>query len=413
MATFSYKASNSSAKIVKGIMEAESEQSAIENLYNQNLIPIDVRPCKNISQKNKNKDSSFKNILASIHFKSVPKSEIANVIRQFSVLLKAKLPIEEALRHLCSYEYSRRMKLCLMEVRANLIAGKSLAQSFEEYSQIFSPTFISLVRAGEESGTLEIVIEQYADHLEKQVHLLRKVKSALAYPLFMLFIGLAIVLFLLTYVVPQISSMFLDMDRALPLSTQILLSTSSFVQKWYIFIIIGFFLCFLSFQIFKKSPRGQKLWCALLLRIPLISPIYKLIIVGQFTRTLGMLLHNEVTLLKALNIVKNISSNIYMVEIIHTMYEGVQEGYDLSYYLDNTLLFAPIVKQMVHAGEKSGKLSDMLLWIAKDSEDIVSTKLQMLTSLLEPLMILVLGLIVGFVVVSIMLPIFEMSNLVV
>ncbi len=343
----------------------------------------------------------------------VSKTEVSNMIRQLAILLKANLPLDEALQTLCSYEYSKTLKSCLLHIRDNLVNGKGLADSLQEFPKIFSQTFTSMVRAGEESGTLDIVIEQYADHLEKHLKLMKNIYAALTYPIFMLVVGLGIVVFLLTYVVPQISSMFLSMDRALPVATQFLLSMSAFFQNWW-FVVLLSIICFYSlFYFYTKSPKGKNFYYKLLLKTPLISKIYKLILVGQLTRTLGMLLHNGVTLLKALKITANISQNTYLLQVIENIHQGVQEGFDLSYYLNDPLIFPPIVKQMVHAGEKSGNLPEMLLWVARDCESNVATKLQVLTSLLEPILILLLGAITGFVVIAIMLPIFEMSNLVV
>ncbi len=419
MPTFFYKASNSHGKTIKGNIEADNEQVALNVLYAKELIPVEI-----FQNTHKQKASALeKNPLSFIpffqklslfsSFSRVPKTELSNMITQLAVLLKASLPLEEALQTLCSYEYGKTMKSCLLRMRDRLLNGTSLADCLQEFPHIFSQTFISMVRAGEESGTLEIVIEQYADHLEKHLKLMKSIYAALTYPIFMLVVGFAIVIFLLTYVVPQISAMFTTMDKSLPFATELLLNISAFFRNWWFALVLFFVFSHVFLFLYKKTKKGQKLYYKILLKTPFVAKIYRQILVGQFTRTLGMLLHNGVSLLKALNIVKNISQNTYMVEVIENIYTGVQEGYELSTYLKNSLIFSPIVSQMVHAGEKSGQVPEMLLWVAKDCEGSVATKLQVLTALLEPLLILVLGAITGFVVIAIMLPIFEMSNLVV
>lgn len=280
-----------------------------------------------------------------------------------------------------------------------------------EFPQFFSQTFVTMIRAGEEAGTLELVIERYADHMEQQVALKRKIQSALAYPVFMLFVGTAIIIFLLVYVIPQVTGIFADMGKILPLPTRILLGISQFVRSfWWIIALLAAGFAFLFYRL-KKSRRGKLLWHGLLLKLPLVAETYRYVLVSQLTRTLGMLLKNGVTLLKALKIVHSITDNVIMTRSVQNMIDGVQEGHDISAYMNEEKLFPGIARNMVAAGEKSGNLSDMLLWVADDCENAVANKIQILTSLLEPIMILILGGFVGFVVIAIMLPIFEMSSL--
>lgn len=428
MPTFIYKAVNSSGKNIKGYIDSETEKSAILLLQSQNLIPLSIALTNKkisqtkISQTNTSQSEQIKqnfehrNIfekLQSINIGSqkVSSTIIAAVIRQFATLIKAGLPIDKALKYLCDQSANEQVKQCLSQIKDNIVTGKSLADSMAEFPQFFSGTFITMIRAGEESGTLELVIERYADHMEQQVALKRKIQSALAYPVFMLFVGTAIIIFLLTYVIPQVTGIFADMGRILPLPTRILLSISEGIRSYWWMIAIILAALFMLFYQFKRSAKGKLFWHGLLLKLPLISTTYKYILVSRFTRTLGMLLKNGVTLLKALKIVHSITDNAIMTRTIQNMIDGIQEGHDISAYMNEEKLFPSIAQNMVAAGEKSGNLSDMLLWVANDAENTVAGKIQVLTSLLEPLMILILGSFVGFVVIAIMLPIFEMSNL--
>lgn len=425
MPTFIYKAVNEKGKNLKGYIDSETEKSAVFTLKAHGLIPLSISLTNKSGSKIQKQSSSA--VFSSENFKpenileklqnikigspKISSSIVAAIIRQLATLIKAGLPIDKAIKYLSEQCNNEELKQCLSQIKDNIRTGNSLADSMAEFPHIFSQTFITMIRAGEESGTLELVIERYAEHMEQQVALKRKIQSALAYPVFMLFVGTAIIIFLLTYVIPQVTGIFADLGKALPLPTRILLSVSDFIRSyWWLaaLLIAGF--SFLFYQ-FKKSEKGKFFWHNALLKLPLISQTYKYILVTQLTRTLGMLLKNGVTLLKALKIVHSISDNVIMTQTIQNMIDGVQEGRDISAYMSEKKLFPGIAQNMVAAGEKSGNLSEMLLWVADDCENTVTNKIQVLTSLLEPIMILILGSFVGFVVIAIMLPIFEMSSL--
>lgn len=425
MPTFMYKAVNEKGKNLKGYIDSDTEKSAVFTLKAQGLIPLSISLTNKSGFKIQKQSSAavfsnenFKpeNILEKLQnikigSPKISSSIVAAIIRQLATLVKAGLPIDNAIKYLSEQCNNEELKQCLSQIKDNIRTGNSLADSMAEFPHIFSQTFITMIRAGEEAGTLELVIERYAEHMEQQVALKRKIQSALAYPVFMLFVGTAIIIFLLIYVVPQVTGIFADLGKILPLPTRILLSISQFIRSfWW---IIAFFIGISSvlFYQFKKSEKGKIFWHNALLKLPLISQTYKYVLVTQLTRTLGMLLKNGVTLLKALKIVHSISDNVIMTLAIQNMIDGVQEGHDISSCMNEKKLFPSIAKNMVAAGEKSGNLSEMLLWVADDCENTVTNKIQVLTSLLEPIMILVLGSFVGFVVIAIMLPIFEMSNL--
>ena len=426
MPTFIYKAVDQKGKNHKGSIDSDTEKSAIFALKAQGLIPLSISlTSKKISENQKqshmgtssfNENSGPENIiekLQSIHIgpQNVSSSNIAAVIRQLATLIKAGLPVDKALKYLGEQCANEQLRQCLSQIKDNIRTGKSLADSMAEFPQFFSQTFVTMIRAGEEAGTLELVIERYADHMEQQVALKRKIQSALAYPVFMLFVGTAIIIFLLVYVIPQVTGIFADMGKILPLPTRILLGISQFVRSfWWIIALLAAGFAFLFYRL-KKSRRGKLLWHGLRLKLPLVAETYRYVLVSQLTRTLGMLLKNGVTLLKALKIVHSITDNVIMTRSVQNMIDGVQEGHDISAYMNEEKLFPGIARNMVAAGEKSGNLSDMLLWVADDCENAVANKIQILTSLLEPIMILILGGFVGFVVIAIMLPIFEMSSL--
>ena len=233
----------------------------------------------------------------------------------------------------------------------------------------------------------------------------------MAYPLFMLVVGFAVVIFLLSFVIPQVTRIFADMGRELPLPTRILLSISDAFRDWWPFLLGGALLTALVLWRFAKSEKGRRFLQARLFKLPLAGKIYGQAQLANFARTLGMLLKNGVPLLQGLRIARAASSNALVVDSVDNMIEGVQAGRELSSFMIDESVYSPIAKQMIAAGEKSGRLADMLVWVATDSENWVEARLQSLASLLEPILILILGGLVGFVVIAIILPIFEMSSL--
>lgn len=411
MANFCYKAISANGKTVRGMVEADTERQAIASVREKGLVPLSVESAS-ASVANPGTPSSrrsFKKILESLH--PVPKTAVAAMARQLATLLHAGLPLDEALASICAHDDASRMQGIVSRLRDRIMAGGDLADGLAEFPNVFSSTFVTMVRAGEASGTLELVIERFAEHIEQQVALVRKVQATLAYPILMLFVGIGVVVFLLTFVIPKVTQIFSDMGRALPVPTQILLAVSDGIRSgWWVILLLA--LCVMIGVLrMRKTEGGRRYTHRLLLRLPGIAGIYRPLIVGHMTRTLGMLLKNGVTLLKALHIVKSVADNRLMAQAVQNMIDGVQAGRDLSEFMNDPLVFPPLSRQMVAAGERSGQLGEMLLWVANDCENRVASRLQVVTSLMEPVMILLLGGIVGFVVIAIILPIFEMSTL--
>lgn len=412
MANFCYRAIAADGKSVRGIVEAETERQAVAAVRDKGLVPLSVESVSAaVSRSGTSAASRFslKKVLESLH--PVPKTAVAAMSRQLATLLHAGLPLDEALGSICAHDDMSRMQGIVSRLRERIMAGGDLADGLAEFPNVFSSTFVTMVRAGEASGTLELVVERFAEHIEQQVALVRKVQATLAYPILMLFVGIGVVVFLLTFVIPKVTQIFSDMGRALPLPTQILLAVSDGIRAWWWVLALAFALALLALWRMRKTPPGRRAAHRLLLRLPGISGVYRPLIVGHMTRTLGMLLKNGVTLLKALHIVKSVADNTLMAEAVQNMIDGVQAGRDLSEFMGDPLVFPPLARQMVSAGERSGQLGEMLLWVANDCENRVASRLQVVTSLMEPIMILVLGGLVGFVVIAIILPIFEMSTL--
>jgi len=412
MANFSYKAADKAGRTVQGSLEADSSRQAVALLRTRGLMPLEISAAEASGKKGR------PGLLHALREKlrPVPRAAVAGMARQLAVLLHAGLPLDEALSSLCADGGERggnaRLRHIMARLRDRIREGGDLADGLAEFPSVFSSTFVTMVRAGEASGTLELVIERYADHMDKQVALVRKVQSTLAYPAFMLTVGLGIVLFLLIFVIPKVTQIFTDLDRALPVPTQILIAISDVLRGGWWIILPAFAGAAVLLWQYGRTQRGKRRLHRLWLKTPGIRSLLRPLLLGHMTRTLGMLLKNGVPLLKALQIVQSISDNTLLAESVNAMIEGVQSGRELSSFMTEPLLFPPLARRMVAAGERSGRLAEMLLWVAEDSDSLVASRLQMLTALLEPVMILVLGGLVGFVVIAIILPIFEMSSLV-
>ncbi len=414
MANFSYKAVSKSGKNTQGTIEADSKRQAVALLRARGLTPLDLNTAESASPRSKGGSGLLSSLREKLH--PVPRAAVAGMARQLAVLLHAGLPLDEALSSLCADGGERggnaRLRHIMARLRDRIREGGDLADGLAEFPSVFSSTFVTMVRAGEASGTLELVIERYADHMDKQVELVRKVQSTLAYPAFMLVVGLVIVFFLLVFVIPKVTQIFTDLDRALPVPTQILISISDVLRNGWWILLPGLAGAGLLLWQYGRTARGKRRLHRLWLKTPGLRSLLRPLLLGHMARTLGMLLKNGVPLLKALHIVRSISDNTLLAESVDSMINGVQAGRELSSFMTEPLLFPPLARRMVAAGERSGRLADMLLWVAEDSDSLVASRLQMLTALLEPVMILVLGGLVGFVVIAIILPIFEMSSLV-
>jgi len=270
-----------------------------------------------------------------------------------------------------------------------------------------------MVRAGEASGTINLVLERLADFSENQQALMSKIRSALAYPIIMLIIGTSVIFLLMTFVVPKITGIFTDMNQTLPLVTIILIKVSNFLKSfwWLILIILA-----TSVVVFKYmtagTDAGKRTWDNVKLKIPVMGQINRKIAIARFCRTLSTLLQSGVPLLAAMEIVRNIVNNVVIGDAIHQAAKDLEEGKGLSGPLSKSGLFPPLVTEMIAVGEQSGTLEGMLNRIAIAYENESQANIMVMTSLLEPVMILIMGLVVGFIVVSILLPIFEMNQLV-
>ncbi|MDI6742407.1 MAG: type II secretion system inner membrane protein GspF [Smithella sp.] len=407
MSVFEYIALDEKGNQVKGFIDASGVAAARQQLRDENVYPVEINPSQS------KKESAASAALKINVWERVSTGQVAVFTRQLSTLLGAGLPLVPSLSILMQQEKNPLLKKTLAQIRERVNEGKSLTDSMAEFPRIFPPLYLNMVRAGEASGAINLVLERLADFSENQQELMSKIRSALAYPIIMFFIGSMVIFLLMTFVVPKITEIFTDMNQTLPLITTILITVSHFLKSFWWMILLLLAAAVIAFRYFTAgTDAGRRVWDSAKLKIPVWGPINRKIAIARFCRTLATLLQSGVPLLAAMEIVRKIVNNVHIGDAIHQAAKDLEEGKGLSGPLTATGLFPPLVTEMIAVGEQSGSLEAMLNRIAVAYENESQANIMVMTSLLEPLMILFMGLVVGFIVVSILLPIFEMNQLV-
>ncbi|MFC1814434.1 type II secretion system inner membrane protein GspF [Thermodesulfobacteriota bacterium] len=407
MPVYEYTALNTKGKTVSGVIDAESAIAVRQKLRISKVFPVSIKEVQDASVKKETSRFSFKR-----PFSRISLSEVSMMTRQLVTLVGAGFQLVSALDTLIPQTKSHTLKKLLTQIKDALVEGSSFAGAISQYPGIFSSLYVNMVHAGETSGTLEIVLERLADITEKQQALNIRIRSALAYPALMTVIGMIVLILLLTFIVPSITAIFTDMNQVLPTPTLILIAVSGLLKSYGWVLLIAIAAMIIVLRSIKKTARGQYLMDKALLSLPVIGLLYKKLAVARFSRTLGSLLENGVSMLPALEIVKNIVGNVLISNAIESTTKEVGKGQSLHQSLAASNVFPNLPLQMIQVGEQSGELEAMLTKVADVFENEVESTVLSMTSLLEPVMILIMGVIVGFIVLSICLPIFEMNQLV-
>ena len=409
MSVFEYKGLSTDGKSVTGIIDAENPKIARTKLRQSGIFPTEVFEGGDLGQQASQGLFTLKGIGWGGR---VGLMDLSIATRQLATLLAASLPLMEALAALVEQIEHRELKNVMASVRERVREGSSLGAVMALYPRVFSDVYVNMVKAGEASGTLDSMLLRLADFLEYQVRLRNHVRAAFAYPILMLVVGIATLLLLITYVIPKVTQIFEDMDQALPLSTVILIQTSHFLtQYWWILVLLGLGTA-IGLQRYAATPKGRAQLDRLTLRIPILGRAVLLVAISRFTRTLSTLLTSGVPVLSALDVVKRVVHLAPISDAIDAAQESVREGQSLADPLRKSRLFPPLVTHMIAIGEKSGELEPMLVKVSEAYDNEVETTITTLTALLTPILILIMGVIVLFIVTSILLPIFELSQVV-
>ena len=348
-------------------------------------------------------------------FRRIRTRDVCRVARQLATLLRAGMPLVPALSALVEQLRGIRGQdnpfAEIMEQVANDVnSGNTLADALSKHPNVFSSLFVNMVAAGETSGTLEEVLLRLAEILEKRVHLAAKVKSAVAYPLMMIVVAAGVVMFLLSFVVPSITQIFLEMNRALPWPTRLLISTSSFMETYLLLIAIAFCVVIFGIATGYRTKEGRSFVDRWKLKLPLFGKLFLKLEIARLTRTLGILLISGIPILSALEIAKQIIQNSFIAGALDSVKDLVSKGDAIANAIRKTGMFPPIVYHIIATGQISGNVEEGLINIADMYDGEVELATKTLTSLLEPVILLFMGAVVGFIVLAILLPIFDINQ---
>jgi len=405
MPVFEFKGFNEAGKAVDGIREADSPKGLRVVLRKEGVFLSEIKVEE--EKRSVSGDVDVKRFFVG----RIKTDDIAVMTRQLATLVGAGIPLVEALSALIDQVDQERLKRIVSQVKQRVNEGATLADALGQHPKVFSTLFINMIRAGEHSGALHVVLIRLADFTEAQSRLRSKVIGTMAYPIIMVIISTGILGILMTVVVPKVAHIFDDMRMALPLPTRILIFTSDTLQHyWYVFLVVGFSSAF-GFYRYIHTPKGRAWWDRRVLKAPIMGKIVRMLAIARFSRTLSTLLKSGVPLLTSMDIVKAIITNTVLSGVIEESRNAIKEGESIAAPLKRSGEFPPMVYHMVAIGERSGQLEEMLLNVANAYDAQVETRMTALTSLLEPLMIVVLGGVVAFVVMSILLPILQMNTM--
>ncbi len=407
MPVYEYRGLNSSGKTLKGILDADSDVAAREKLRSSGIFPVEVKEALSKSKGLPSGPGSMVRLL-----RGVKPGEVSVMTRQLSTLLGAGVPLVRSLDSLITQMTNPLFKRVMAQIKESVNEGNSLAFSLSQHPNTFSNVYVNMVQSGEASGSLDVVLDRLAEFGERQQALRGRFKAALAYPIFMFFIGSIVLFVLITFIVPNITKVFTEMRQALPLPTIVLIKVGNFLFSYWWVIVLCFLGGILILRHIKKRPRVQYLWDKLKLRVPVFGPLNQKMALARFGRTLGSLLQSGVSLITALQIVSKIVDNTLIERVIVDAVDDIEEGQSLAGSLSRSPWFPSMAIQMMSVGEQSGELEAMLHKIADTQEREVESQIIALTSMLEPIMILVMAVMVAFIVFSILLPILEMSQMI-
>ena len=402
MARFDYKGLTKAGKNTHGTIDADSLRVAQSKLKREGIFVIDIKSKK---QRVSNKSKKANRGRASTE-------DMSLMTRQFATLLKANIPLVETLGAISDQVENPILKEALSEIKNQVTEGQTLHKSLKKYPQLFNKIYVSMCEAGEMSGTLDTILLRLAEFTEAEDQLNKKVKSAMLYPVIMLLFSLLMLMGLFVYVIPKITTIFEQSpELTLPWYSEVVINFSGFLVSYWFIVLIGSMGCYFLFHFWKKTPAGSIIWDRIFLKLPLMGSLSRMIAVSRFTRTLATLLTGGVPMLQALDIVKNVVNNSVLATAIENARDNISEGESIAAPLKKSNQFPPIVIHMIKIGERTGDLENMLTQVADAFDFQVKTRVDGLTSLLEPLFIIFIGAVIGVIVMSIMIPIFELSNI--
>ena len=399
MAVFTYKG-RSSGGAVAGEIEADSRPAATAALRQKGVLATEVKEKKGKPEVKKKIGGTVKD------------KQLAIFTRQFSVMIDSGLPIAQALNILAEQSDSKALREVTAVIAKDIESGSTMAEAFRKYPRIFDDLFTNLIEAGESGGVLDVVLQRLSGYIEKAAALKSKVKSAMVYPITIISVAVLVVMFMMIFIIPTFAKMFKDLGQDLPLPTMIVLGLSDFIRGWWWAVGLGVYGALHAFKVYYRTENGSMVVDTYALKLPIIGMLIRKVAVARFTRTLGTLISSGVSILEALRITARSAGNRLVEKSVMAARTAVAGGRTLTEPLRTSPVFPPMVIHMISVGETTGQLDAMLAKIADFYEEEVDNAVSALTSLLEPLMIVFLGICVGGIVVAMYMPIFKMVTLV-
>ncbi len=406
MPVFAYRGLSTQGRAVNGVVDADSARTARGKLRALGIFPTELS--EEIAARSA---ISFRDWLPKIGRIKMSGPDLSLMTRQLSALLGAGVQLVDALGILSAQSAKAQVKRMMSQVRERVREGSSLADALSAHREVFSDLYVGMIRAGEAAAALEAVLDRLADYIESQAEFVAKVRGALTYPVIMMAVGVAIMGFLVTYVVPQVATIFKESHTALPMATQILIGVSDvLINYWY--LILGALAGIVFGVAFALSTKkGRRFFDSLALKVPFLGQTLIRIICARFARTLGTLLSSGVQLLPALDAVKGVITNVLLRDAVENSRESIREGHGMGDTLKVSGLFPPLLVEMVKVGERSGELEQMLGRVADAYEHEVSNSLSQMTTILEPVMTLTMAGMILFMMMAVLLPIFQLNQL--
>jgi len=399
MKRFNYKAKDRAGRVIKGEVEAADIDAAAKLVRSKGLFVIVLNP---------KMDSIFS--LMGKKKSQVTSNDVATFTRQLSTMINAGLPITEALLILRS-QSKKTLQAIIAQLLADVEAGESFSSALTKHPKIFGKTYVALVKSGEVGGVLDAVLMRLADNLEKQQEFGGKVKGALVYPIIVIVGMLAVGVIMMIFVIPKLLSLYTDMNATLPGPTKILIGVSGFVGKYWFILLAVFVVAFYVLRLYKATPEGKRKLDELIFKIPVYGPLQRQIILTDLTRTLSMMVGAGVSILEALHITAEVVGNTLISDALIDAANQVEKGFPVAFaFSKHPEAFPFILSQMVAVGEETGKMEEILAKVSRIFEVESDEKVKGLTAAIEPIVMVILGIGVGFLVVAVILPIYSLSS---
>ncbi|MCB9506095.1 MAG: type II secretion system inner membrane protein GspF [Myxococcales bacterium] len=405
MPVFEYTGVTAAGKKVKGVLDVENARALRDSLRAKGIFVTEFGEGGEEGAKRPG-EVEIKLPWA----KGFSMRDVAVMTRQLATLVRAGIPLVESLRALAEQTEKPALKRIISEVRQSVSEGDALAKAMGAHPEAFGELYVNMIRAGESSGNLDVVLDRLTEFLDAQMGLRSKVIGAMVYPLLMVVMGTGIVAFLMLFVIPKITQIFEDQQAALPFITVVLITASHLLGKFWYLVIAAIAGGVSWFRKWHASKEGRRKWDVFVLRVPVFGPLARMVAVSRFAKTLGTLLSSGVPLLTAMGIVKNILGNTRLIDVVEDARANIREGESIATPLQRSGEFPPMMTHMIAVGERTGALEEMLdnVAIAYDAE--VNGRIQAMTTLLEPLMLVGMGVVVAFIVFAVLLPILQLNQ---